>query len=253
MVQKLSVCIICKNEEDKIERCLSSLTFADEIVLLDSGSTDETLTIAKKFTDKIFIREDWLGFGEQRRRAEELATNDWILAIDSDEVVPEALQVEIKAHMQSVNDDDVLVLNRLTSFCGKFVHHSGWYPDPIVRIYNRTKYRYNENLVHESVSCKGSKKIQLKEDLLHYTFDNLKDYLVKRCGYAEAWAEERYKKGKSSSSLKAVTSALFAFIRHYILRRGFLDGRTGLLISVIQMQYTFNKYMLLVLKNEAKK
>ncbi|WNC73127.1 glycosyltransferase family 2 protein [Thalassotalea psychrophila] len=250
MSQKLSVCIICKNEEDKIERCLSSLTFADEIVLLDSGSSDKTLTIAKKYTDKIYVREDWLGFGEQRRRAEELATNDWILAIDADEVVPEALQIEIKTYMQSINANEVLVLNRLTSFCGKFVHHSGWYPDPIVRIYNRTKYRYNGNLVHESVSCKGSKKIQLKANLMHYTFDNLKDYLVKRCGYAEAWAEERYNKGKKSSSIKAVAAGLFAFIRHYVFYRGFLDGRTGFLISVIQMQYTFNKYMLLVLKND---
>ncbi len=108
---KLSVCIICKNEKDKIERCLESVKWADEIIVLDSGSTDETRAIANKYTDKVFVRDDWQGFGEQRRRAEALATNDWIFAIDCDEVVSERLKEEIITTLAKCNEKNILKLN----------------------------------------------------------------------------------------------------------------------------------------------
>lgn len=247
---KLSVCIICKNEEAKIENCLQSVTWADEIVLVDSGSTDKTLTLAAKYTDKIFIREDWDGFGEQRRRAEEYASNDWILAIDSDEVISEKLANEIQSHLSQLTEQSVLVLNRLSQFCGKFIYHSGWHPDPIVRIYNKQHYQYNQNLVHESVDCKGAKKVKLKEKLLHYTFDTVEQYQTKIDRYAVDWAEDRFRKGKKISIFRPYTSALFAFIRHFIFRLGFLDGIAGLKISNIQMRYTYDKYHKLEQKNK---
>jgi (heptosyl)LPS beta-1,4-glucosyltransferase len=242
-MKKISICIICKNEESKIADCLASVSWADEIVIVDSGSTDNTLEIAKEFTDKIFVEECWLGFGMQRRRAEDFAINDWIFAIDCDEIVTEELKNEILSHVSEASNDDVFYINRLTNFCGQFIYHSGWYPDRIARIYNKESYRYNEALVHEALDCKGCNKIRLKGDLLHYQYDDIYQYINKRNGYANLGAEYKHKQGKQSSILKATSSAIFAFIRHYFLRLGFMDGRLGFVIAIIQMQYTFNKYL----------
>jgi (heptosyl)LPS beta-1,4-glucosyltransferase len=221
------------------------VSWADEIVVLDSGSTDDTLQIAKRYTDKIFVRDDWIGFGEQRRRAEELATNDWIFAIDCDEVVTEQLKDAILNQLNVASDNDVLYINRLTHFCGQFIYHSGWYPSRIARIYNKTKYRYNNKLVHESVVCRGGNKIQLVGDLEHYQYDDLFQYINKRNGYAMLGAKEKRQNGGKTSLVRALFSSLFAFFRHYVLKRGFLDGRVGFIIAMIQMQYTFNKYLLI--------
>ena len=165
-MKKLSVCIICKNEESTIENCLESVKWADEIVIVDSGSTDKTLEIAKKYTDKIFIRDDWEGFGEQRRRAEKLATNDWLFAIDCDEVVTPELQQEILKTLGSIEDKQVISVNRLTKFCGKYIYHSGWHPDRIVRIYNKNITGYNTSLVHEAVDKKGLERLNMQGKLL---------------------------------------------------------------------------------------
>ena len=240
---KLSVCIICKNEEDTIERCLESVKWADEIIVLDSGSTDETRAIANKYTDKVFVRDDWQGFGEQRRRAEALATNDWIFAIDCDEVVSESLKEEIITTLAKCNEKNILKLNRLTHFCGQFIRHSGWYPDRIARIYNKKITGYNQNLVHESIVMLDCKPIELKENILHFQYEDIFGYMNKRNHYAHIGAEQMEKKGKKPSLLKASSSAFFAFIRHYFLRRGFLDGKAGFVIAVIQSQYSFNKYL----------
>ena len=240
---KLSVCIICKNEEDTIERCLESVKWADEIIVLDSGSTDETRAIANKYTDKVFVRDDWQGFGEQRRGAEALATNDWIFAIDCDEVVSESLKEEIITTLAKCNEKNILKLNRLTYFCGQFIRHSGWYPDRIARIYNKKITGYNQNLVHESIVMLDCKPIELKENILHFQYEDIFGYMNKRNHYAHIGAEQIVKKGKKSSLLKASSSAFFAFIRHYFLRRGFLDGKAGFVIAVIQSQYSFNKYL----------
>jgi len=246
---RLSACILCKNEQERLGNCLASVAFADEIVVLDSGSTDDTLDIARRFTEKVFIHNDWPGFGEQRRRAEELAGNDWILMIDSDEVVSEPLRREIQKSLATATPEQVFRINRLTFFYGRFIRHSGWYPDKISRLYNKRRYRYDRKQVHESLDCKGAESIDLSGDLLHYTAVDLSEYLHKRLQYAEAWAEEHHAKGRNSCLLQAVVSSGFAFIRHYFLRAGFLDGKAGFLIAMIQMQYTFNKYILLLMKH----
>ena len=247
---KLSVCIICRDEQARIERCLSAVQWADEIVVVDSGSRDRTLEIAGQFTDSIYAREDWQGYGVQRQRAEQLAKHEWIFALDADEVVSDELAHEIQQSLVEAKVSDVFLLNRLTHFCGRFIYHSGWYPDRVARIYNKNHCGYNDKSVHESVNVAGANQIRLQADLLHYTFSDLNTYLVKRNGYAFQWAIEQHEKGKQTSTLKATVSSLFAFFRHYVLRRGFLDGRAGFLISVIQMQYTFNKYMQLIYMNQ---
>jgi len=249
MKTKLSVAIICKNEESRIKRCLESVSWVDEIVVVDSGSTDKTLEIVSEFTDKIFINADWPGFGLQKRLAVDKATNNWVLALDSDEVVSEELKNEIVKCLQSADEKTVFRLNRLTYFCNKFIYHSGWHPDKIVRLFNKKHYQYNDASIHESVNCKEAKKIDLKGKLFHYTFESLEKYIDKRNSYAKAWAESQFKKGKKASVIKILFHTLFAFIRHYILRLGVLDGYHGFLISVIQMQYTFNKYNFLRFKH----
>ena len=200
---KLSVCIICKNEASTIARCLESVKWADEIILLDSGSTDNTLEIAKKYTDKIFIREDWQGFGEQRRRAEQLASNDWIFAIDCDEEVSETLKNEILNTLPRCSEENVLRINRLTYFCGQFIYHSGWHPDHIARIYNKKKTSYNKNLVHESVVIKDCELITLKENILHFQHQDIFTYLNKRNHYANIGAKQIIQKGKKNLIIKS--------------------------------------------------
>jgi len=248
MNNKLSVTIICKNEATRIKRCLESVQWADEIVVVDSGSTDKTLDVVAEYTDKIFINSDWPGFGLQKRLAVDKASNNWILALDSDEVISEELKQEILQCLSSADEKTVFRLNRLTYFCGKFIYHSGWHPDKIVRLFNKKYYQYNDKPVHESVECEQAKKVDLKGKLYHYTFESLEVYINKRNQYAKAWAENQYKKGRHTSIFEITTHTLFAFIRHYIIRLGILDGYHGFLISVIQMQYTFNKYNFLKFK-----
>jgi len=249
MKNKISVTIICKNEASRIKRCLDSVCWADEIVIVDSGSTDDTLAVVAEYTDKIFINTDWQGFGKQKKLAADKATNNWILSIDSDEVVSSELHDEIFSLIDSLDERTVYRLNRLTNFCNKFIRHSGWHPDRIVRLYNKKHYQYSDALVHESVACKGAKTIDLKGKLLHYTCDTLEIYMDKRNNYAKAWAKGQFEKGRKVSVIGIMVHVLVAFIRHYILRLGFLDGYHGFLISVIQMQYTFNKYNFLRCKN----
>ena len=252
MRNKLSVIIICKDEESRIRRCLESVKWVNEIVVIDSGSTDKTLEIVREYTDEIHINTDWAGFGPQKKLAETKANNDWILSLDADEVVSDDLREEIINLMESVDEKTVYRLNRLTSFCYKFIKHSGWHPDRVVRLYNKKHYHFNDAYVHEVVETMGAKKVDLKAKLFHYTFETLEDYMDKRNGYAKSWAESQFLKGRTVSSFSIVAHTLFAFFRHYIIRLGFLDGYEGFLISMIQMQYTFNKYNYLKYKNIAK-
>ena len=249
MKLNLSVTIICKNEENRIRRCLESVTWVDEIIIVDSGSTDKTLEIAAQYTDKIYTNTDWPGFGLQKKLAVDKAKNDWVLALDSDEVVSEELKNEIIKCMGNVDEKTVYRINRLTHFCGKFIYHSGWHPDKIVRLFNKKYYNYNDKFVHETVECNGAKQIDLKGKLFHYTFESLEAYIDKRNSYAKAWAESQFNKGRTTHVFEILSRSLFAFVRHYIIRLGFLDGYHGFLISVIQMQYTFNKYNFLKFKN----
>lgn len=251
MNHKITVAIICKNEEKNIGSCLEAVRWADEIVVVDSGSTDGTLDIAHRFTERVHVHDDWQGFGPQRQVAERYASHDWILAVDSDEVVSPELADEIRVAIDAATPDTVFRINRLTSFLGKFIRHSGWHPDRIVRLYNKSRYHYNDAYVHESVSCKGARVVDMKALLLHYQMDSLEQYIDKRNRYARDWADHQFARGKKTHVVEILSRSLFAFFRHYVIRLGVLDGYHGLLISIIQMQYTFNKYNFLRFRNHA--
>jgi len=246
---KLSVCIICKNEDEVIDKCLQSVSWADEIVLVDSGSTDKTLEIAKKYTDKIFFNK-WPGFGPQRQKAEELATHEWIFAIDCDEIVPTELKNEIQSLLSSnsMNKNTVYYINRLTKLFGKFIRFGEMHPDRIGRIYNKTHTGYDDILVHEKVKVKNCKIIHLKNKLLHYYKSTHEDYQKKLYRYAQDSANDKFIKGKKSNYLSAVFRAINAFVKHYIFKLGFLDGVQGFKIAWYRVVYTFNKYDLLIKK-----
>ena len=239
---KLSVIIIALNEESSLKDCFESVKWADEIIIVDSGSTDGSLEIAKKYTDKIFIEADWQGYGIQKQRAQDKAIGKWILSIDADERVSPELKKEIEA---VISKDKVAAYSMpILPFCfGRFIRHGGWYPAPKVRLYPREKARYGSQQVHEKLEYQGEVPIeQLKGDLLHYTYRDLEHYLVKSAHYAAAWAAQREEKGKKSSLLQGAIHALTCFLRMYIFRAGFLDGKQGFLLAVLSSHSTFVKY-----------
>ncbi len=240
--EKLSVILICQDVENRIRACLESVKWADEIVVVDSGSSDRTLEIAREYTSRVYSNTEWPGFGPQKRVAESKASNDWVFSIDADEVVSPELRQAIESALRDPDPKRVFRVNRLTKFGRRMIRHSGWFPDRIVRLYNRTRYHFNDALVHESVQCRDAEIVDLSGVLFHYTFDSLEDYMVKRNRYALEWAEGRYRAGKKARLTDILLRPVLAFVRHYFIRRGFLDGYEGFLIAVIQMQYTFNKY-----------
>lgn len=239
----LSVTLIVKNEEKNLAKCLDTVKWADEIVVLDAGSEDKTIEIAKQYTDKIYINSDWQGYGMQRQRLQEYASSDWILMLDADERLTPELIAAVKNVL--INDDrnKVFALPRLSWCFGKFIRHSGWYPDYVTRLYAKNKAKYNAQLVHEKLEYANEiELVKLKGDLLHYTYRNLEHYLVKSAGYASAWAEQRKKKGKSASLLQGISHGLACFLKMYVFRFGFLDGKQGLLLALLSGHSTFAKY-----------
>ncbi len=243
IVASLSVAIITKNEEENLADCLETVKWADEIVILDSGSTDKTIEIAKEYTDKVFINKDWQGFGIQRQRLQELVSGDWVLMLDADERLSPELVSEIKNIIKANNHNQVYALPRLSWCFGDFIRHSGWYPDYVTRLYAKDKANYNARLVHEKLEYAAELKlVKLKGDLVHYTYRDLEHYLVKSAAYAAAWAEERNKRGKSSTLLQGLAHGVSCFLKMYIFRLGFLDGRQGLLLAILSSHSTFAKY-----------
>lgn len=239
----LSVVLIVKNEEEALRECLATVAWADEIVIVDSGSSDRTREIAAEYTDKVYIEDDWQGFGVQRQRAQQYVTGDWILMLDADERVTETLAQQIR---QAVAQDDrqaVYFVPRLSWVFGRFIRHSGWYPDYVARLYPREQAGYNDNRVHEKlVYPEGMSEKKLSGDLLHYTYRDLEHYLVKSAHYAAAWAQQRQERGKRSSLLQGMLHGLGCFIKMYLVRAGFLDGKQGFLLAVLSAHSTFAKY-----------
>lgn len=239
----LSVALIVKNEELNLADCLDTVKWADEIAVLDAGSDDKTIEIAKKYTDKVFVNDDWQGYGIQRQRLQSYTTSDWVLMLDADERLTPELTAEIKKVLEKDDRNVVYSLARLSWCFGKFIRHSGWYPDYVTRLYTKDKAEYNANLVHEKLEFTSDMQvIKLKGDLLHYTYRDLEHYLVKSAGYASAWAEQREKRGKTSSLLQGFIHGLSCFLKMYVFRLGFLDGKQGLLLAMLSGHSTFAKY-----------
>ena len=240
----LAVALIVKNEAQHLAACLDSVAgWADEIVILDSGSTDATEEIARRYTQAFYTSPDWPGFGPQRQRAQTHVTADWILWLDADERVTPQLRASIDAVLQDPPADTLFQVARLSWAFGQFIRHCGWYPGYVERLHPRALTRYNDALVHESlVLPPGAQLKTLQGDLLHYTYATVDEHLRKSAGYAIAWAQQREAAGKKGSLLTATLHASARFVRTYFLRLGVLDGRAGFLLSVMAAQSVFNKY-----------
>ncbi|EOG5366366.1 glycosyltransferase family 2 protein [Cronobacter sakazakii] len=242
MRARLSVVMIAKNAASLLPDCLASVAWADEIVVLDSGSSDNTVAVATAAGAKVFTESDWQGYGIQRQRAQQYASGDYILMIDTDERVTPELAQAIRQVQKQPDPQAVYSIARRNLFLGRFMRHSGWYPDRVTRLYARERYRYNDNQVHESLDAPGARVVTLSGDLLHLTCRDFASFQRKQLNYATAWAQERHQQGKKVSVPGIFGRTLAAFCKTLILRAGVLDGRQGWLLAVVNAQYTFNKY-----------
>ncbi|MFO7604411.1 MAG: glycosyltransferase family 2 protein [Gammaproteobacteria bacterium] len=239
----LSVVLIVKNEAAIIEAALSGLDWADEIVVIDSGSTDDTQAIARKYTQQVYEYRDWLGYGVQRQRAQSHATGDWVLMLDADERVSSPLQQEITRVVQLNQQDRAYAVPILPWCFGRFIRHGGWYPAHKVRLYPRHQAHYGDDRVHEKlIFAEGMRIERLRGDLLHFTYRDLEHYLVKSARYAAEWAQQRQERGRTASIPQGVLHGMSCFLKMYVLRGGFLDGRQGFLLAVLSAHSTFVKY-----------
>lgn len=245
---KFSVIIITKNEAANIRACLESVVWAAEIIVVDSGSTDDTVAIAREFTSQVYIH-DWPGFGAQKNRALGYATNEWVLSIDADERVTPELRAEMEAALAKPQAD-AYEIPRSSSFCGRFMHHSGWHPDYVLRLFRRKKGRFSDALVHESVQIQGN-VARLKQPLLHYSYRDFEDVLSKLNSYSSAASLMLQRQKKKGGLAQAVLHGLWAFFRTYFLRAGFLDGREGFMLAVMNAENSYYRYIKLWLKQKS--
>ena len=236
---KLSVIIITKNEAENIRACLESVKWADEIIVVDSGSSDATVEICREFGAQVH-EHDWPGFGMQKNRALSYATNEWVFSLDADERVTADLKAQLIKAMEDGSEDGFYV-PRLSQFCGRFIRHSGWYPDYVLRLFKRTKARFSDDMVHERVILEGVAG-RLSSPLLHYSYKNEADVLRKTGQYARAGALQMLKRGKTATFADAPLRAGWAFIRTYCLHLGFLDGIAGLNVAMMNARTTYLKY-----------
>ena len=242
---KLSVIIITKNEAQNIGDCLASVAFADQWIIVDSGSTDGTVAIARAAGATVIETPDWPGFGPQKNRALAVAGGDWILSLDADERISPPLQAEILGAIGAARHVAYEV-PRLSSFCGHFIRNGGWYPDHILRLFRRGVARFSDDLVHERVVTKVDLG-RLKEPIIHYSYRNDEDYLRKLAQYSTLGARQAFDAGKRSSFGGALAHALAAFLRSYVFKRGFLDGTPGLMVALSSAESTYHKYFKLML------
>jgi len=247
----LSVIVITKNEEAVIRRCLESVQWADEIIVVDSGSTDRTLAIAAELNAKTFTA-DWQGPGPQRNRAISHATREWVLALDADEWVSPQLRDEILDVIQRPGPNAGYRIPRLSSYCGRFMRHGGWWPDYISRLFRRGAARYSDGIVHDHLLPDGPMG-KLKQHLLHETYRSLEQILDKINAYSTPGALMLQQQGRRASLATAVAHGAWAFFRSYIVRAGFLDGREGFMLAVSNAEATYYKYLKLMLLAEKRR
>lgn len=238
--EKLSVVIITFNEEGEIGACLESVAWADEIVVVDSGSADRTAEIAKRFTGRV-IHHPWEGYARQKNWAVAQATHEWVLSLDADERVPPALKEEIREALGSSSGCAGYLIPRKNFFLGRWIRHGGWYPDRVLRLFRRKEGRFVDRRVHESVSVDGRVGL-LQTPLEHYTYRSMEAYFQRMDRYATLAAEEMFDKGKRTGWADLIVRPSATFLKMYLLRGGFLDGRDGFLLARLYSIYTFSKY-----------
>lgn len=247
----LGVAIIALNSEARLAQCLDAVAFADDIVVIDGGSRDETVSIARARGARVIVDPDWPGFGPQKNRAVATLSTDWILSIDTDEIVSPELARSIDEALRAPRAT-VYALDRLSSFCGEWVRHSGWYPDWVPRLFKREAARFSDDLVHERLVFDGHAE-RLEGKLLHYSYEDFETVLRKLDAYSSAGARQRFAAGARGGLGKAIARGSWAFVRTYLLRRGFLDGRAGFMIAAFNAQtvyYRFVKLAWLAQQNE---
>ena len=243
MNAKLSVTIITLNEEANIRRTLESVKWADEIIVLDSGSTDRTVSICREFTDKV-IHQDWLGFGKQKNAAIDSATGDWVLSLDADEPIEPQLAEEIRSITASPAAFDGYKIPRKTYFLGTWIRHGGWYPDYNLRLFRKGKGRFEERLVHEAVKVDGSMG-KTAHAIMHHAYPDLSSYLASINKYSSLAVDVMAEKSipvRKTSSFNILLRPILTFILKYFFRLGFLDGKRGLILNLFHSWYVFAKY-----------
>ncbi len=237
---KISAAIITFNEERNIARVVESLRCCDEILVLDSGSNDRTVEIAEKLGARV-VEASWHGYAAQKNIAAELATYDWVLSLDADESLSEALEAEIWQIKKSGPKFDGYTVPRLAQYLGRWILHSGWYPDRKIRLFNRFKARWVGDFVHESVRVEGSVG-HLQSNLLHFTCSSISEHLRTMDRYTTLAAQEIASRQNDISVSRLLFDPPWTFFRTYVLKRGFLDGVEGLAIAYMAAFYNFAKY-----------
>jgi glycosyltransferase involved in cell wall biosynthesis len=239
----LSVVVITLDEEARIAQCLASVSFADEVIVLDSGSRDRTVELALAAGARVERSVGWPGFGPQKNRALAFATRQWVFSIDADERVTPELRDELLAVVRSAAvGADAWDMPRRSSYCGQYMAHSGWYPDRVTRLFRRGRARFSDDVVHERLLTEGAVG-HLRSDLLHDSFGDLGDVLRKLDAYSTAGAQRMWQQGRRTSIAGAVAHGLWAFLRTYLLQRGFLDGRMGFVLAVSNAEGTYYRYL----------
>ena len=237
----LSVIVITKNEEHNIVDCLESVKWADEIVVVDSGSDDKTVELARRYSQKVYVKP-WEGYGASKNFALEQCTGEWILWLDADERVMGTLGDEVQSILkQHITDFVGFEVSRKAFFLGKWIRHCGWYPGYVLRLFRRGSGRWSDNKVHEHLELAG-KTGKLKSDLLHYTDPNLWHYFDKFNRYTTLAAEELAGQGERFQLSQLMVRPVWLFVRMYFLKSGFLDGIQGFILCVLSSCYVFTKY-----------
>ncbi|MFL6687370.1 glycosyltransferase family 2 protein [Paraburkholderia graminis] len=245
----LGVAIITKNAAARLAECLRSVAFADQIVVIDGGSVDGTADIARAHGAQVIEQTDWPGFGPQKNRAVDALNTAWILSLDADEIVSPELAASIRAAL-AAPAADVYAVDRLSSFCGHWIHHSGWYPDWIPRLFKRGAARFSDDLVHERLVFDTPAQ-RLTGKLMHYSYEDFESVLRKLDAYSSAGALQRHAAGQRGSFGKALGRGAWAFVRTYVLRRGFLDGRAGFMIAMFNAETVYYRFLKLARLGEA--
>lgn len=243
----ISLTVVTKNEAHNIAACITSAPFVDQVIVLDSGSTDGTLEVAQAHGAQVLRSTDWRGFGIQKNRALDSAIGVWILSLDADERLTPALALEIRDCISQAEKSSlavVLAIPRLTNFCGTWIRYCGWTPDYVIRVFKRGSATFSDDLVHERLMFdeKTTQVLRLKNPMLHYSYPNPGVLWSKLEKYSLDWATQKHAEGQTTTVLRAGLSAAAAFVKSYVFRLGFLDGAMGFAVCAAQAQFAFGKY-----------
>ncbi len=243
----LTVVIVAKNEARNIAECVASAAFADEVLVLDSGSSDATVALAGQAGARVIQTPDWPGYGPQVARGFGLATSDWVLSLDADERITQALRDEVLDAIARTGPEACAGYRvpRLSEFCGQFIRHSGWRPDYTLRLGRRALSGFTDHFLHAHMTVIGAVGT-LRESLIHFSYPDIDDVMEKLVRYSSGHARDMQAAGKTASLSKALLHGVGAFLRTYVVRRGFLDGRHGLMLAIYNAEYAYYKYVKLM-------